>query len=131
MSSLTTSLFLAFVLLLRLGGVPGPLFSSPVLCQVWKLDGFLLDSFQELFSRALSADPGLAFVLEVSLRDRSFVKWSDLCSHLEVLRQRWQRFCRSGKATPLLWSCSLVLFGGALPHCHARRLTFPCFLAER
>jgi len=131
MSSLTASLFLAFVLLLRLGGVPGPLFSSPVLCQVWKLDGFLLDSFQELFSRALSADPDLAFVLEVSLRDCSFVKWSDLCSHLEVLRQRWQRFCRSGKATPLLWSCILVLFGRALPHCHARRLIFPGFLAER
>ena len=42
MSSLTASLCLAFVLLLRLGGVPGPLFSSPVLYQVWKLDVFLL-----------------------------------------------------------------------------------------
>lgn len=73
MSSLTASLCLAFVLLLRLGGVPGPPFSSPVLCQVWKLDAFLLDSFQELFSRALSADPDLAyFVVEVSLRDRQF-----------------------------------------------------------
>ena len=46
--------------------------------EVWNLDVFLLDSFQELFFRALSTDPDL-------LRDRSFVDWWDLCSHFQVL----------------------------------------------